>query len=67
MLKSKTQEQFQLPEPKAEDGEFKEAYFFASNWINYIKFLHRVIKFVSIATPIDMQDLQRNIVKCLFD
>lgn len=38
-----------------------------SNWINYVKFLHRVVKFVSIAAPVDLQDIQRDIVKCMFD
>lgn len=70
MLRSKTQETIPAPQQKqtkTEDSEFKEAYFFVSNWINYVKFLHRVVKFVSIAAPVDLQDIQRNIVKCMFD
>jgi hypothetical protein len=50
MLRSKTFEQSPSlrPEIKAEEkeNEFKEAHFFATNWLNYVRFLHRVLKFV---------------------
>ena len=56
MLKSKSQEQAHLiqPEMKGEEGEYKEAYFLANNWINYIKFLHRVLKFVEASSEVEM-------------
>ena len=69
MLKSKSQEQAHLiqPEMKGEEGEYKEAYFLANNWISYIKFLHRVLKFVEASSEVEMGDVARGITKCLFE
>lgn len=68
MIKSKTFKTGDLMgnESKYEEGEFKEPYFFVSSWIFYVQFLHRVLKFVEISKPIDLNTLCESISRSLF-
>lgn len=43
------------------------AQFYAANMISYVKFIHRVIKFISNPTEIPLRDLQISLIKYLFN
>jgi hypothetical protein len=53
-------------EVRGEDGEYKEAYFFANNSINYVKFMHRVLKFIEGPTGVDLSRLAASITREMF-
>lgn len=53
-------------ESKREQESGKEAYSFCSNSINYIRFLHRILKFMNGPTPADLSSLGDSIGSLLF-